>query len=111
MNTLELHRPKEYDSRKPVTDPITGGGAAIFWTVSHYYASIAEIFYAPVKGITHTTTAIPKGVWKIVTSVQEGFHNMPKMYGSEVREPGKVKDFKSGVIEGGKVGLLMDHSS
>ena len=36
-------------------------------------------------------------------SVHQGFHNAPKLYGSEVREPGKVKGFKSGLKEAGKV--------
>lgn len=35
---------KEYETRKNVTDPITGGGSAIFWTVTNYYAGIAQIF-------------------------------------------------------------------
>lgn len=68
-----------------------------------------------------TTTAIPRGydydfmttlllishpgVMDIVTSVQEGFHNAPKLYGSEVRRAGRVTDFTSGVKEAGKVSL------
>lgn len=35
---------KDYDTRKQVTDPVTGGASAIFWTITHYYAGIAEIF-------------------------------------------------------------------
>jgi hypothetical protein len=44
------------------------------------------------------------GVFGIVSNVYQGFQNVPKVYGSEVREPGKVKDFKSGMREAGKVG-------
>lgn len=58
---------------------------------------------SPVKGIIHTTTAIPKGVMRIVSSIHEGFDNMPKLYGSDVRKPGKVTDLSSGIREGGKV--------
>lgn len=75
---------------------------------------------SPVKGIINTTTAIPFGktsrfrlecnadlpmigVVKIVTSVQEGFQNAPALYGSDVRKPGKVTGFKSGLKEAGKV--------
>lgn len=39
----------------------------------------------------------------IVCSVHEGFHNVPKVYGSEVREQGKVTDFATGMKEAGKV--------
>lgn len=44
---------------------------------------------------------------KIVTNIQDGFQNMPKLYGSQVREPGKVTDFQSGLKEAGKVSFTM----
>ncbi|KAJ7582522.1 glycosyltransferase family 1 protein [Mycena floridula] len=103
QSSLDPHRTKEYDTQKPVSDPITGGASAIFWTVTHYYGGIAEIFYSPINGVVHTTTAIPLGVMKIVTSVHEGFQNVPNLLGSEpVRAPGKVTDFQSGIKEAGK---------
>ncbi|KAJ7778801.1 UDP-Glycosyltransferase/glycogen phosphorylase [Mycena maculata] len=100
--SLDLHRTKEYDTRKQVSDPVTGGASAIYWTVTHWYAGIARIFYSPVKGIIKTTTAIPRGVMDIVSSVREGFYNTPKLYGSKVRKTGKVTSFASGLKEGGK---------
>ncbi|KAE9401511.1 glycosyltransferase family 1 protein [Gymnopus androsaceus JB14] len=44
LESLDLHRPKEYETYKPPSDPVTGGASAIFWTVTHYYGGIAEIF-------------------------------------------------------------------
>nr|GAT54436.1 glycosyltransferase family 1 protein [Mycena chlorophos] len=102
LDDLDLHRPKEYETRKEVSDPVTGSASAIFWTVTHYYAGIAQIFYSPVKGVIKTTTAIPRGVIDIVVSLHEGIYNMPKLYGSKVRKAGKVTDFASGIKEGGK---------
>ncbi|KZT54368.1 glycosyltransferase family 1 protein [Calocera cornea HHB12733] len=102
IRKLELHRPKEYSTRKVAKDPITGGATAIFWTVTHYYGSIAQIFYSPVKGIINTYTAIPKGIMNIISNVHEGFQNLPTLYGSEVRKPGKITDIRSGVEEGAK---------
>ncbi|KAJ6546815.1 glycosyltransferase family 1 protein [Mycena capillaripes] len=102
ISSLDPHRTKEYDTRKQISDPVTGGAAAIYWTVTHWYGGIAQIFYSPVKGIIKTTTAIPRGVMDIVTSVHEGFYNTPKLYGSKVRKTGKVTDFASGLKEGGK---------
>lgn len=102
INKLELHRAKEYESRARSTDPVTGGAIEIFRTITHYYGSIAQIFYSPVKGIINTTTAIPRGVIEIVGALQEGFHSLPKMYGSKVRQTGKVKDLSSGIQEGAK---------
>ncbi|KDQ59788.1 glycosyltransferase family 1 protein [Jaapia argillacea MUCL 33604] len=100
---LDLHRSKEYETRKKATDPFTGGAAAIFFTITHYYGGIAEIFLSnPAKGVVDTTVAIPRGIFNIVTSVHEGIQNAPKLYGSKVRESGKVTDFKSGVKEAGK---------
>lgn len=47
----------------------------------------------------------------IVSSVHEGFQNVPKLYGSDVREPGKVTNFSSGVREAGKVRQLVPSAS
>jgi len=47
------------------------------------------------------------GVMDIVTSVHEGFHNAPRLYGSNVCKSGKVTDFKSGVKEAGKVRIFV----
>jgi len=55
-----------------------------------------------MDGLVRTTTAIPRGVVDIVASVQQGLHNAPRVYGSKVRQPGKVTDFTSGVKEAGK---------
>ncbi|WWC91963.1 uncharacterized protein L201_006916 [Kwoniella dendrophila CBS 6074] len=100
---LEVHRAKEYDSKRKVLDPISGGATAIFGTITGYYAGIAQIFYNPPKGIINTTTAIPRGMMNIVDNLYEGMENIPRMIGSEeVREKGKVHDFESGVKEGAK---------
>ncbi|KZV64473.1 glycosyltransferase family 1 protein [Peniophora sp. CONT] len=99
---LDLHRPKEYSVRRKISDPLTGGSSAIFWTVTHWYGGIAQIFYNPKKGIINTAVAIPKGVMKIVVSIHEGFVNMPALYGSEVRDTGEITGFQSGVKKAGK---------
>jgi hypothetical protein len=41
----------------------------------------------------------------LVQSIHEGLHNTPKLYGSEVRERGKIKGIRSGMKEAAKVGL------
>ncbi|KAK0185951.1 glycosyltransferase family 1 protein [Armillaria mellea] len=102
IGKLDLHRSKEYDLRKGVSDPITGGSSAVFWTIIHYCAGVAKIFYSPVSGIIQTATALPQGALKIVTSIHDGFQNAPKLFGSQIREPGKVINFSSGLKEAGK---------
>jgi sterol 3beta-glucosyltransferase len=42
-------------------------------------------------------------VIEIVGALHEGFYSLPKVYGSKVRQTGKVKDFSSGIQEGAKV--------
>ncbi|WVQ83693.1 hypothetical protein IAT38_005837 [Cryptococcus sp. DSM 104549] len=100
--TLEPHRPKEYDSRKAISDPVTGGATAILSTVTNYYAGIAQIFYNPPKGIINTATAIPRGMMNIINSVSEGMDNIPRLIGSTTRQRGDVDDFGSGVKEGAR---------
>lgn len=39
----------------------------------------------------------------IVFGIHEGVQAMPKMYGSDIREAGKITDFSSGVTEAAKV--------
>ncbi|CAK5281074.1 unnamed protein product [Mycena citricolor] len=94
---LELHRSKEYDSVKEITNPVTGGASAIFWTVTNYYAGIAQIFY-----ILSEPLQLVAGVIDIVSSIHQGVANVPKLYGSKVRKAGKVGNFADGVKEGGK---------
>jgi hypothetical protein len=36
-------------------------------------------------------------------SIADGFNAAPALYGSTVRKPGRMKGFKSGIKEGGKV--------
>ncbi|KAG8695793.1 hypothetical protein FRC09_008927 [Ceratobasidium sp. 395] len=102
MKKLQQHRTKAYDTHKQATDPITGGAIEIMRTVTHYYAGIAQIFYSPIKGIINTTTAIPRGVMCIIGSISEGFHNVPSLYGSDVRPTGPIDDVGSGFKEGAK---------
>jgi hypothetical protein len=41
---------------------------------------------------------------EITMNVSRGFHNLPKMYGDEVREVERVVDVQSGLQAAGKVG-------
>ncbi|KAH8823201.1 hypothetical protein DL96DRAFT_1616914 [Flagelloscypha sp. PMI_526] len=103
FSDLDAHRPREYEPRGgEATDPISGGANALFWMVTNYTAGIAEIFQNPAKGIVHTTVAIPKGIMKVFTGLHQGFHNIPRLYGSEVRKKPKIDNFADGVWEGTK---------
>ncbi|KAI3615744.1 glycosyltransferase family 1 protein [Moniliophthora roreri] len=78
LKSLDLHRTKEYETKSTITDPLTGGVSAVFWT------------------------CICLRVVKIVSSVYKGFVNLPQLYGTEIRQSGPVTDFSSGLKEAGK---------
>ncbi|KAG9011899.1 hypothetical protein FRB94_007335, partial [Tulasnella sp. JGI-2019a] len=42
------------------------------------------------------------GAVNVLAAWTEGFSNVPKLYGSDVRPRGKVTDLKSGAVEGAK---------
>ncbi|KZV90217.1 UDP-Glycosyltransferase/glycogen phosphorylase [Exidia glandulosa HHB12029] len=102
MEHLDLHRPKEYDSRKQYTDPITAGVVSMFWMLVKAPMGVAELFYNPVDGIIHTTTALPNGFMKLVIHFHEGLHNLPTLYGSTVRSHKPIRGVTDGLIEGSK---------
>ncbi|KAG7094782.1 hypothetical protein E1B28_005597 [Marasmius oreades] len=102
MQTLKLHRPKEYSTKRTVTDPITGSAMSVFWIVTHFSGGLVKTLTSPKDGLIETTTAIPRGIVRTISSIQKGFHNLPELYGCEVRQEGQVYDFLSGLREGSK---------
>lgn len=106
IHKLEIHRSKEYDIRAVASDPLTGGVVEALRVVTTFSESIGQIFTNPKQGIINTTTALPRSVLYILDSLTEGLSNTPALYGSGVREPGVMKDFKSGMKEGGKAFLF-----
>ncbi|KAG9011900.1 hypothetical protein FRB94_007336 [Tulasnella sp. JGI-2019a] len=61
LDSLVLSRPKEYDTRKEATDPITGGAAAVLAICTDLTSGLAQLFYKPQKGLINVSTAIPQG--------------------------------------------------
>ncbi|KAF9262252.1 glycosyltransferase family 1 protein [Marasmius fiardii PR-910] len=102
MKSLDFHRPKEYSTKAIVTDPITGSLSSIYWTVTHFSGGLVQALTSPKQGLIETTTAIPRGTMMTFSSIHKGLHNLPELYGSEVRQEGKVRDLSSGLLEGGK---------
>jgi hypothetical protein len=43
----------------------------------------------------------------LLLGISKGFHNLPKLYGEEVRPTGRVTGIKSGLQTAGKVGLIV----
>jgi hypothetical protein len=55
------------------------------------------------KGLSKIVGAGLKSPMDLLLGVSKGFHNMPKLYGEEVRETGRVTGMKSGLRTAGKV--------
>ncbi|KAF8913387.1 hypothetical protein CPB85DRAFT_1561165 [Mucidula mucida] len=102
MADLKLIETRAYDTHTEASDPFSGASAALFWTLTHYSAAVAEILYSPMSGLSRTAAALPDGVVKVFNGVYEGFHNAPSLYGSEVRKAKKITGTSSGFKEGGK---------
>ncbi|KAJ8093380.1 hypothetical protein PM082_020237 [Marasmius tenuissimus] len=103
MATLDLHRSKEYIlTKKLVTDPVTGGATAIFWSVTHLAEGIVQSIVSPRKGLIRTGVAIPLGAMEIVSAIYKGFHGLPELYGAKLRAEPEVTGIVSGVKEAGK---------
>ncbi|QRW11270.1 glycosyltransferase family 1 protein [Ceratobasidium sp. AG-Ba] len=56
----------------------------------------------PEKGVMKLVKAVPEGLRGTMEGLHQGLKNSPKIYGSTVREPGKISGFRSGMKEGGK---------
>lgn len=72
------------------------------------------------KALVHYCNGTYKGVRKIVEaglktpmtyghSLTRGFHNMPKLYGEQLREHEEIVDLKSGLVVTGKVCIVRSH--
>ncbi|KAG8959203.1 hypothetical protein FRC03_008289 [Tulasnella sp. 419] len=101
-DTLERHRSKEYSIHRVATNPLIGGVLAPLWTVTESTSSLARVFTKPIDGVISTVFAVPRGLANFALSVQEGLQYAPTAFGVDVREPGEIRDWKSGMREGGR---------
>jgi hypothetical protein len=58
------------------------------------------------KGLARIIGAGFKSPMDFSLNVAKGLHNVPKLYGAEVRQVDKVTDFQSGVRTAAKVGFI-----
>jgi UDP:flavonoid glycosyltransferase YjiC (YdhE family) len=62
-----------------------------------------DTFYGTGKGLSKIVGAGMKSPMDFTLGLAKGFHNMPKLYGEEVRQVDRVTDLKSGLRVAGKV--------
>lgn len=72
------------------------GPKALVYFCSGTYKGLCKVVEASVKTpVTYTH------------SLTRGFHNMPKMYGEELREYEEIVDMKTGFVVSGKVCVML----
>ncbi len=114
-------RVREYDTDVRRWDPLSGGAASTLGTVTDFGLSLGGLFVDPYKeykraaaggrsGSSTTaaaraagssagamTGALTKGMLvDMPLALAEGMKNVPRLYGEEVPDHGKVKDWQSG---------------
>ncbi|PPQ82369.1 hypothetical protein CVT25_008330 [Psilocybe cyanescens] len=77
LQTLKLHRSKEYKFRKKVADPLTGGANAMFWTLTNPIKLGNFIQEAVIQPDTPSLAA-QHGILDGVASVHEGLRRHSK---------------------------------
>ncbi|TYJ54077.1 hypothetical protein B9479_005263 [Cryptococcus floricola] len=98
---LRPYRSKEYDTRKAITDPVSGGATAVLEIVTDASEGVFQIFSTkPHIGIIKTATIAPRAIVTGVRLVHEGMENMPRLVGSKSRPQADVTDTSSGFREG-----------
>ncbi|ELU42986.1 glycosyltransferase family 1 protein [Rhizoctonia solani AG-1 IA] len=95
---------REYKTHASATDPISGTALPLLRVLNGFVHGVVKIGSSrPDKGVAKMVTSTVGGVQTVLQGVTEGLTNVPKLYGSEVRETKPVTGFASGIVEGGKV--------
>ncbi|WWC69515.1 uncharacterized protein I206_103457 [Kwoniella pini CBS 10737] len=101
-SSLTPARPAEYGTTRRAYDPMTGTIDAALDITQDLGEGLVNLVTKPQKGLT-TISAFPfVGASKILDGFSTGLHNLPRLYGYDVRVKGQVKDVRSGFAEGGK---------
>ncbi|KAJ1305709.1 hypothetical protein OPQ81_010444 [Rhizoctonia solani] len=102
INKLELHRPREYETQIRPIDPVSGTFVPGLRILHDFGRGVAKLPSQPGKGATKMLSASTLGLQSTLQGAAEGMHNLPKVYGGEVRNQKKVTGLGSGFVQGGK---------
>jgi sterol 3beta-glucosyltransferase len=111
---------------------VSAGTSVLLGVMFKFTVGFSEVFTGPAKafqskdkggGSKEAAITFGKGFGKMVgvlpkatlvdfpLAITEGLHHMPRLYGEEVRNHGRVKDWKSGGVVAGKVRTGGVHAS
>ncbi|USP74649.1 glycosyltransferase family 1 protein [Curvularia clavata] len=122
------YRPKEYNIDVERWDPLTAGASATLGILTDFTSALGGTFVNPFKkvresrlaggdgksaslaavnavgqGFASMTSSLGKGALVgMPLALAEGLRNAPRLYGDDVRDHGKVKDWKSGGVVAAK---------
>jgi hypothetical protein len=123
------YRPKDYYADAERWDPVTAGASATLGILTDFTSALGGVFVNPFKEMKRVrgagdgnesaglaaAIAVGKGVTSLGSSLSkgalvgmplaltEGLRNAPKLYGDQVKDHGKVTDWKSGGVVAAKV--------
>ena len=123
------YRPKEYNLDVERWDPLTAGASATLGILTDFTSALGGTFVNPFKkvrqarlaggdgksassaavgavgqGLTSMGSSLGKGALVgMPLALAEGLRNAPRLYGDDVKDHGKVKDWKSGGVVAAKV--------
>lgn len=126
---MDRHRTREFDTDNQRWDPISGGAASTLGVVTDFTTALGGLFVDPYKAHRHAsvggdtafsaagkatlaaggslvkmTGVVAKGALvDTPVAIAEGMKNIPRLYGEEVADHGKVTDWKSGGTVAAKV--------
>ncbi|KAJ1311934.1 hypothetical protein OPQ81_010394 [Rhizoctonia solani] len=102
INKLEIHRPREYAMHVAATDPVSGTLSPAMKIFNDLGRGVSKLPTRPDKGMAQIVAAGTFGAQTTLQGASEGFANLPKLYGGQVRERKKVNGVGSGMVEGTK---------
>lgn len=115
---------REYHPHVGPSDPITGAVPPAIKILNDFGRGVAKLPSEPVRGVAQMLSATTfgpckascvrqkpiyftfVGVQSTLKGASEGLYNVPKLYGSRVREHKEVKGLGSGLAQGTKVRYL-----
>ncbi|KAL0929369.1 sterol glucosyltransferase [Colletotrichum truncatum] len=128
LGKLNPIRTREYDTDVRRWDPVTGGAASVLGTMTDFTTALGGTFIDPFKaykearrngggvsagsgaaaqgaamGFGSMTGVVTKGALvNMPLALAEGLRSVPRLYGEEVENHGKVKDWQSGGVVAAK---------
>ncbi|KAG8730349.1 hypothetical protein FRC11_006914, partial [Ceratobasidium sp. 423] len=102
INKLGLHRSREYATHVEASDPVSGTISPAMKILNDFGRGVSKLPTRPGKGMAQIVAAGTFGAQGALQGASEGFANLPRLYGGQVRERKKVNGVGSGMVEGTK---------